>query len=126
MSCTSLPKWPTPRRPIDSTGERAPRGAMRLRALRPSCVGFCPDRVYAGGVPDAPTPASIVPAAARPIRMVAGAICGGVLRAIDWLFFAVISTTVVLYQIVSFHHYIVDAIIWRSPKPPPRPPAHAG
>ena len=41
----------------------------------------------------------------------------GVLRAIDWLFFAGISATIVLYQIVNFHHYIVDALIWKSRKP---------
>ena len=40
-----------------------------------------------------------------------------VLRAVDWLFFAGISATIVLYQIVNFHHYIVDALIWKSRKP---------
>ena len=52
---------------------------------------------------------------------IAAAVYGGVLRAIDWLFFAGVSATLVLYQIVNFHHYIVDAIIWRSPKPAPPP-----
>ena len=57
---------------------------------------------------------------------IAGVVYGGLLQAIDWLFFAGLSATLVLYQIVNFHHYIVDAIIWRSPKPTPlRPPAPA-
>jgi len=45
---------------------------------------------------------------------VAAAVYGGVLRAIDWLFFASVSATIVLYQVVNFHHYIVDALIWRN------------
>ena len=57
---------------------------------------------------------------------IAGAVYGGLLQTIDWLFFAGLSATLVLYQIVNFHHYIVDALIWRSPKPtPPRAPAPA-
>jgi len=34
----------------------------------------------------------------------------------------------VLYQIVNFHHYIVDALIWKTRRPaaPTRAPAHAG
>ena len=46
--------------------------------------------------------------------VIAAAIYGGVLRAIDWLFFAGVSATLVLYQIVNFHHYIVDALIWKT------------
>ena len=49
--------------------------------------------------------------------VITGVVYGGVLRAIDWLLFAGLSATLVLYQIVNFHHYIVDAIIWRTPKP---------
>ena len=49
------------------------------------------------------------------------------LQAIDWLFFAGVSATLVLYQIVNFHHYIVDALIWKTRKPAPAPVAvHAG
>ena len=51
---------------------------------------------------------------------VTGALYWGVLRSIDWLFFAGLSATLVLYQIVNFHHYIVDALLWRSPRRPPR------
>ena len=51
---------------------------------------------------------------------IAAAVYGGLLRAIDWLFFAGVSATIVLYQIVNFHHYIVDALIWRTRRPAPR------
>ena len=52
---------------------------------------------------------------------IASAVYGIVLQAIDWLFFAGVSATLVLYKIVNFHHYIVDALIWkiRRPTPPP-------
>ena len=36
------------------------------------------------------------------------------------LLFAGLSAAVVLYQIVNFHHYIVDALIWKGPKPATR------
>ena len=45
---------------------------------------------------------------------ITGAIYWGVLRTIDWLLFAGLSATIVLYQIFNFHHYIVDALIWRQ------------
>ena len=45
---------------------------------------------------------------------ITGAIYWGVLRTVDWLLFAGFSATVVLYQIVNFHHYVVDAVIWTS------------
>lgn len=48
---------------------------------------------------------------------ITGAIYWGVLRTIDWLFFAGLSATIVLYQIVNFHHYIVDSTIWKVRKP---------
>ena len=58
---------------------------------------------------------------------IAAAVYGGVLRAIDWLFFAGVSATIVLYQIVNFHHYIVDALIWKTRRPAATPvAAHAG
>ena len=58
---------------------------------------------------------------------ISAAVYGGVLRAIDWLFFAGVSATLVLYQIVNFHHYIVDALIWKTRKPAEtHVPAHAG
>ena len=48
---------------------------------------------------------------------IAAAVYGVVLQAIDWLFFAGVSATLVLYQIVNFHHYIVDALIWKTRRP---------
>ena len=45
---------------------------------------------------------------------ITGVMYWGVLRTIDWLFFAGLSATIVLYQIVNFHHYIVDALIWKA------------
>ena len=57
---------------------------------------------------------------------IAAVVYGGLLRAIDWLFFASVSATLVLYQIVNFHHYIVDALIWKTRKPAAtHVPAHA-
>ena len=47
--------------------------------------------------------------------VITGAVYWGVLRTIDWLLFAGLSATIVLYQIVNFHHYIVDALIWKTP-----------
>ncbi|MEX0345722.1 MAG: hypothetical protein AB3N20_12425 [Rhizobiaceae bacterium] len=51
---------------------------------------------------------------------ITGVLYWGVLRTIDWLFFAGISATIVLYQIVNFHHYIVDSRIWKVRKAPIR------
>lgn len=48
---------------------------------------------------------------------ITGIVYWGVLRTIDWLFFAGLSATIVLYQIVNFHHYIVDSRIWKLRKP---------
>lgn len=48
---------------------------------------------------------------------ITGVIYWGVLRTLDWLFFAGLSATIVLYQIVNFHHYIVDSKIWKLRKP---------
>lgn len=48
---------------------------------------------------------------------ITGVLYWGVLRTIDWLFFAGLSATIVLYQIVNFHHYIVDSMIWKVRKP---------
>ena len=45
---------------------------------------------------------------------ITGAVYWGLLRTIDWLFFAGLSATIVLYQIVNFHHYVVDALIWKA------------
>ncbi len=48
---------------------------------------------------------------------ITGVVYWGVLRAIDWLFFAGLSATIVLYQIVNFHHYMIDSKIWKLRKP---------
>lgn len=48
---------------------------------------------------------------------VTGVIYWGVLRTLDWLFFAGLSATIVLYQIVNFHHYLIDTKIWKLRKP---------
>lgn len=48
---------------------------------------------------------------------ITGVVYWGILRTIDWLFFAGLSATIVLYQIVNFHHYMVDSKIWKMRKP---------
>lgn len=48
---------------------------------------------------------------------ITGVVYWGILGTIDWLFFAGVSATIVLYQIVNFHHYIVDSLIWKVRKP---------
>ena len=48
---------------------------------------------------------------------ITGVLYWGVLRTIDWLFFAGLSATIVLYQILNFHHYLVDSYIWKVRKP---------
>jgi hypothetical protein len=47
---------------------------------------------------------------------ITGVVYWGVLRAIDWLFFSGLSATIVLYQIVNFHHYMIDSKIWKMRK----------
>lgn len=49
--------------------------------------------------------------------IITGILYWGVLRTIDTLFFAGLSATIVLYQIVNFHHYVVDSFIWKVRKP---------
>jgi hypothetical protein len=51
---------------------------------------------------------------------ITGILYWGVLRTIDWLFLAGVSTTIVLYQVMNFHHYIVDSRIWKVRKEPIR------
>ena len=48
---------------------------------------------------------------------ITGVIYWGVLRTLDWLFFAGLSATIVLYQIVNFYHYMIDTKIWKLRKP---------
>jgi hypothetical protein len=52
--------------------------------------------------------------------LITGVFYLGVLGTLNYLFFAGISATIVLYQIVNFHHYIVDARIWKVRKAPIR------
>lgn len=40
-----------------------------------------------------------------------------VLGTMQWLFYAGLSATIVFYQIVNFHHYVVDSLIWKVRKP---------
>jgi hypothetical protein len=49
---------------------------------------------------------------------ITGVIYLGILGTLNSLFFAGLSATIVLYQIVNFHHYIVDANIWKVRKAP--------
>ena len=45
--------------------------------------------------------------------LITGVFYWAVIGTLDFVFFAGISATVVLYQIFNFHHYIVDARIWK-------------
>src|SRR4029079_1850003 len=51
---------------------------------------------------------------------ITGVIYRGILGPLNALFFAGLSATIVLYQIVNFHHYLVDAMIWKLRKAPIR------
>jgi hypothetical protein len=52
--------------------------------------------------------------------LITGVIYSVLLGTLDMLFFAGLSATIVLYQIVNFHHYIVDSRIWKVRKEPIR------
>ena len=47
-----------------------------------------------------------------------GILYWGLIRSIDWLFFAGLSATLVVFQILNFHHYMVDSFIWKVRKAP--------
>ena len=51
---------------------------------------------------------------------ITGIIYFSVLGTLDALLFAGLSATLVLYQAVNFHHYIVDSLIWKIRKKPIR------
>jgi hypothetical protein len=51
---------------------------------------------------------------------VTGILYFSILGTLDALFFAGLSATLVLYQAVNFHHYIVDSFIWKIRKEPIR------
>lgn len=44
---------------------------------------------------------------------ITGVLYGFLLSAIEALFLQTVSVTIVLYQIVNFHHYVVDSRIWK-------------
>ena len=52
--------------------------------------------------------------------LITGVIYWVILGTLDALFFAGLSATIVLYQIVNFHHYMVDSRIWKVRKEPIR------
>ena len=49
---------------------------------------------------------------------ITGVVYWALLGTLSAIFFAGLSATIVLYQIVNFHHYVVDAIIWKRRKAP--------
>lgn len=51
---------------------------------------------------------------------ITGVIYVGVIRTLDTLLLGGIVGTIVLYQIVNFHHYIVDAVVWKLRTAPVR------
>jgi hypothetical protein len=51
---------------------------------------------------------------------ITGVIYWGVLKTLDQLIVSGLLGTIVLYQIVNFHHYIVDSVIWKMRKTPLR------
>jgi len=48
---------------------------------------------------------------------ITGIVYWGILGTLSTFFFAGLSATIVVYQIVNFHHYVVDAIVWKVRKP---------
>lgn len=51
---------------------------------------------------------------------ITGLVYLGLLGTLEAVLVSSLSGTVVLYQIVNFHHYVVDATIWKVRKPPMR------
>lgn len=49
--------------------------------------------------------------------VITGIVYWGALRTIDRLFFTGLSAALLIYQMVNFHHYVVDAVIWKVRKP---------
>jgi hypothetical protein len=48
---------------------------------------------------------------------ITGVVYWAILGTLSAVFFAGLSATIVVYQIVNFHHYVVDAIVWKVRKP---------
>jgi hypothetical protein len=51
---------------------------------------------------------------------ITGVFYWGVVGTLNAMFFAGLAATIIVYQIVNFHHYIVDAVIWKLRKGPVR------
>ena len=51
---------------------------------------------------------------------ITGVIYWAVLGTLEALLFSGVSATIVMYQVVNFHHYIVDALIWKVRSAPVR------
>ncbi|MEM6414829.1 MAG: hypothetical protein AAF720_09275 [Pseudomonadota bacterium] len=49
--------------------------------------------------------------------MITGVVYWGIIRSIDHILLTGVSATIVIYQIVNFHHYVVDSVIWKVRKP---------
>jgi hypothetical protein len=49
---------------------------------------------------------------------ITGVVYWAILGTLSAWFFAGVSGAIVIYQIVNFHHYIVDAVIWKSRRAP--------
>jgi hypothetical protein len=48
---------------------------------------------------------------------ITGSVYWVILGTLSTFFFAGLSATIVVYQVVNFHHYVVDAIVWKVRKP---------
>ncbi len=48
---------------------------------------------------------------------ITGVVYIGIIGTMEWLFYAGLSATIIVYQIVNFHHYVVNSMIWKVRKP---------
>jgi len=48
---------------------------------------------------------------------ITGVVYWGVIRTLDWVFLTGVAATLVIYQTVNFHHYVVDSLIWKVRRP---------
>ena len=51
---------------------------------------------------------------------ITGVVYAGILGTLQAVLVSSLSGTIVLYQIVNFHHYVVDGLIWKARKAPLR------
>ena len=49
--------------------------------------------------------------------VITGVVYLGILGVTQWLFMAGVSATIVIYQVLNFHHYVVDSLLWKVRKP---------